>query len=95
VPKLKNKIMNWTEPKPPTKDVSSYDHITCETPIGKAIIEWKSWKENPSYDLQIDNKWIACEYSLDGAKEKALEYLVNKQKDLDLFLNGYEKIHRR
>jgi len=86
---INNKIMNWTEPKPPKQGISYYNYITCETPLGKAIIEWKSWKDNTSYDLEIDGKLIACEYSLDDAKEKALEYLVDKEKDLNLFLNGY------
>ena len=78
--------MNWTEPKPPTRDVSFYDHTICETPLGKIIIEWKSWKESPSYDIMLDGNWIAVEYDLETAKYVAKEYILNKQRELSDFL---------
>lgn len=81
--------MDWTEPKPPTEDVSYYDHTVCETPLGKFIIEWKSWKTSPDYGIMLENDYIGTEYSLEEAKEKVLEYLVDKEKELHLFLNGY------
>lgn len=79
--------MNWTEPKSPTANESSYDHITCQTPLGKCIIEWKSWKDNPSYDISLEDECIYCEYNLENAKQKALEHLVAKKRELDLFLD--------
>jgi len=82
--------MNWTEPKPPTEGESNYDHVRLQTPLGEIIITWKSWKESPSYDIEIGfGEWIGCEYSLEDAKEKAETYLVDKWKELDLFLNKY------
>lgn len=85
--KTKIKIMKWTEPKPPTEGVSYYNHTICETPLGKLTIEWKSWKETPSYDVMIEDEWICCEYSLENAKEKSLNFIVNKKRELDLFLD--------
>jgi len=53
------------------------------SPIGDFIIEWKSWKEQPSYDITFkEHEWIGCEYSLDKAKNKVSEYLINKMDEL-------------
>ena len=30
--------MNWTEHNNPIEGISFYDHISCETPLGKALI---------------------------------------------------------
>lgn len=78
--------MNWTEPKPPTKDVSYYDHTTCKTPLGTCIIEWKSWKQDPDYSVQIGDNYIGTEYSLDDAKQLAVDYLINIRNVLNDFL---------
>ena len=78
--------MNWTEPKPPTVYASRYDYVTCDTPLGEAKIEWKSWKDDSSYDLEIGNEWIATAYSLQDAKDMAVRYLTNKLKELSEFL---------
>lgn len=78
--------MSWTEPRPPTEGISSYDHVICETPLGKATIEWKSWKEFPSYDVTINGEWICCEYSLEEAKEAVVNYLFDKYQKLWDFL---------
>ena len=78
--------MIWTDPKPPTANQSYYDHVTSETPLGKCIIEWKSWKENPSYDVEINNKWICCVYNLEEAKEAATSHIRNKYEEFRTFL---------
>lgn len=82
----KSHIMMWTEPEKPNKE-SPYAHTILNTPIGKIIIEWKSWKESPSYDMQLNNEWIGVSYSLEDAKEAALKYLVDKYNELKQFLN--------
>ena len=79
--------MNWTNPESPKEGISYYDHVIAETPIGSAIIEWKSWKDNPSFDLQVGNDWIGCEYSLDAAKELARIYLKTKYEELGRMLS--------
>lgn len=80
--------MEWTKNKGIVPSVSHYDHIILMTPIGDFIIEWKSWKENPSYDITFrDTEWISSEYSLEDAKEVVLKYIINKKNKLIEFLN--------
>jgi hypothetical protein len=38
--------LQWSEPRPPTKDVCSYDHVVAETPLGEIRLEWKGWKDH-------------------------------------------------
>lgn len=80
--------MNWTEPEGPTEGISYYDHTICETPLGRMIIEWKSWKINPDYDLSVENydSWLGAFCELEEAKEFAKQYLVKKHKELSEFL---------
>ena len=78
--------MTWTEPKPPTKDISSYDHVMCDTPLGKCLIEWKGWKDYDSYTVMIGDEWIAAGCDLDEAKSIAKEWLTNKHKELSELL---------
>lgn len=80
--------MKWTEPKKPTEGVSFYDHVTAETPIGRMIIEWKSWKDRPSYDVQLNNEWIGVEYSLDNAKKIGEDYLQGLLKKLTEYMQN-------
>jgi len=78
--------MNWTEPKPPTEGESYYDHVSLETPLGKIMIEWKSWKMDPSYDVELNGEWILCVYNLEEAKQDSLNYIKNKCNELTIFL---------
>lgn len=80
--------MEWTDNMPPVGGVSYYDHTSCETPLGKIFIEWKSWKENPDYGITIEGEYIDTCYSLENAKLKALNYLLSKQEELYQFLNS-------
>ena len=82
------KALNWSEPAKATDGVSSYDHTILETPLGRAIIEWKSWKDDPDYGLMIGDAWICSGYDLDEVKQKACEYLEGKLKDLEILLKG-------
>lgn len=67
--------MNWSEPKPPINNVSYYDHVKLDTPLGEMMIEWKSWKNHPSYDIMLSGEYIGVEYDLEAAKLKASEHL--------------------
>ena len=65
----------WSESfKPNTK--SPYDHCYLETPIGKALLEWKSWKQYDSITFTLGDTYI-CEYhdDLDDAKTQVINYL--------------------
>ena len=80
--------MNWTEPKPPTEGESYYDHVKCNTPLGTITIEWKSWKFNPDYSIEIGNEYIDTCYTLEDAKLRARVHLTDKQEELYQFLNS-------
>lgn len=79
--------MKWTKPKPPTEGISYYGQTICETPFGELKIEWKSWKENDSFDVMLSTyDWIGAEYDLDSAKDLARKYLIQKHKELSELL---------
>jgi len=80
--------MNWTENKPATEGVSHYDHTILESPIGKFIIEWKSWKEVPSYDVMLNDDWVGSEYDLEDAKNLAEKHLVDISDKLTNFIDN-------
>lgn len=39
--------LNWTDELPPDKSCM-YDHCTADTPFGRFLITWKSWKDYPA-----------------------------------------------
>ena len=78
--------MKWTEPKKATEGVSFYDHVIAETPIGRMIIEWKSWKDNDDYGVMIDNEWIGVGIDLEEAKQIGVNYLNDKLKKLTEYM---------
>ena len=79
--------MNWTEPQKPKEGVSYYDHVILETPIGRGIIEWKSWKESDSYSITIGNDYVGEGCDLVEAKELAKTYLKSKYNELGQLLS--------
>ena len=62
----------WSDPSPPN-DFCPYDHCSAKVPFGTMRIEWKSWKDYPSYCLYFDagETFIGSFDSLDRAKEHA------------------------
>lgn len=78
--------MKWSKIHSPQKDVNYYDHVICETPLGNITIEWKSWKDKPSYDIVLPPAWVGCAYSLEDAKALAEKHLRNKMNELKKFL---------
>jgi hypothetical protein len=42
--------LQWTEPAKPNEKCS-YDHCTAQTPFGRFLITWKSWKEFDDYTI--------------------------------------------
>ena len=80
--------MKWTEPKKSTERVSFYDHVIAETPIGIMIIEWKSWKDRPSYNVELNKECIGVEYNLDDAKKIGEGYLQGLLKKLTEYMQN-------
>lgn len=80
--------LKWSEESPPN-DIISYNHIKCETPIGELVIDWKGWKDDPSYDAYLTGSnyvWIGSESSLEDAKEQAKKFMEHKIKELQEFM---------
>lgn len=68
--------MEWSEHKKADGEVSNYNHVTSETPLGTMIIEWKSWKEQSGYELSIQGgEWLGVAYSLENAKKLGISHL--------------------
>lgn len=76
-------IIKWTELSGPIENVSYYDHVMLSTPIGNFTIEWKSWKESPTYDILIGTEYVGSEFDLESAKNRVLAYLKRKTNELN------------
>lgn len=79
--------MNWTLEKEPNEKVS-YNHVLLETPIGEYIVDWKGWKENPSYDVSLEGIWLGGEYDLESAKKLAENHLIKTGNEINEFLKS-------
>lgn len=85
--------MEWTSNQPPTEGYSHYDHTTLDTPLGLFRIEWKGWKDTPSYDIMLNgDRWIGCEYSLGDAKRAVKDYLITKRDELSNFISDTQEV---
>jgi hypothetical protein len=62
-------ILQWTENMPPNEGCR-YDHCTANTPFGRFLITWKSWKQfdSPNVDETPWCKWYGAFNSVDAAK---------------------------
>jgi hypothetical protein len=68
-PEGEGPILQWTENMPPCEDCR-YDHCTAETPFGRFLISWKSWKQfdSPTVDETPWGDWYGAFNSVDEAK---------------------------
>ena len=67
------KPLDWSDPSPPDT-YCSYDYCKAETPFGTLQIEWKSWKDYPSYDVDCFGHWGGSFARLNEAKAAALNW---------------------
>lgn len=77
----------WTEILEPSIDVP-YNHVKADSPVGEFIITWKGWKEDPSYDVELNDIWLGSAFDLDDAKEFVKNYLLETSNQL----NGFVKM---
>ena len=77
--------MNWTKESGPNEEIS-YNHIKLSTPLGEFVIDWKGWKEYPSYSIELDGTYLECEDSLEDAKEFVETYLQDVTNKLNAFM---------
>ena len=70
-------ILQWTDNNPPCEECR-FDHCTAETPFGRFLISWKSWKQfdSPTVDETPWGDWYGAFNSVDAAKAAC-------QKELD------------
>lgn len=67
---VKIRDLYWSGPWPPNARIR-YDHFVAQTPIGEFSIEWKSWKTDPDYSLNLNSVEQATFHSVDEAKAGA------------------------
>jgi hypothetical protein len=68
----------WTEHRKPNNDVG-YDHCICDTPLGRFVLTWKSWKSQ-SKGVGFDETpwgeiWYGSWDEPDEAKQAAFDEL--------------------
>jgi|TARA_R110000851_G_scaffold308922_1_gene468103 hypothetical protein len=78
--------MNWTKESEPNNEVP-YNHTKLETPIGEYVVDWKGWKERPSYDVSLKGECLGSEYDLESAKRIAENNLLELANQINGFLN--------
>lgn len=74
--------LSWTEHSKPTRSCP-YDHTIAETPFGRFLLTWKSWKEFPAESLGFDETpWGDVVYiawsSVEDAKRWAEAEMVTR-----------------
>lgn len=47
---MKIKPLVWTDVQEPNSEIC-YHHIKAKTPFGDIVIDWKGWKDFPSFDI--------------------------------------------
>jgi len=55
---IARKLVWSPEAKP--NDYCSYNHTFADTPIGRYQIEWKGWKDSPSFSIDLGNESVQC-----------------------------------
>ena len=62
----------WTAASPANKQCC-YDHTTAQTPFGRFLLTWKSWKEYPDFGFD-ETPWGEVEYRGWGSIEEAQQW---------------------
>lgn len=79
----------WTSPTKRT-DAIPYDHVTCDTALGRYIITWESSKKRTSFSLEVftkfGNTYLGDYPSLEKSKEMASKHLTSIYSDLTQWL---------
>ena len=77
--------LKWSEDRPPSQEVQ-YDHSIAETPIGKFLLTWKSWKEPYDRGIGFDETpwgvWYAGWSTTEQAKAAAEAELARRMQSM-------------
>lgn len=72
--------LQWSPYSDPN-DSCHYNHTFAETPFGRFLLTWKSWKDNPGYGFD-ETPWGEVVYlgwdTVDSAKQWAKEELIRR-----------------
>lgn len=79
--------LEWKEGVGDDSVTTFYDHVIAKTPLGLAVIEWKSWKRYDFYDLRIGDEYLDHYISLDEAKNACESYLMSKADELNALIS--------
>lgn len=81
--------LEWSNIQPPDEYIK-YTHTTCKTPLGEIRIEWKSWKDYPSYGFYVyeTDYWIGSSITLEDAKQAVEDYIMVQYNTLKEFVEN-------
>jgi hypothetical protein len=78
--------LRWSEDRP-ADDSVRYDHCFADTPFGRFLLTWKSWKSEPWQDLQLvfdetpwGEVWCTGWDTPEGARKAAQEEFDRRTK---------------
>lgn len=73
-----NKLISlkWTESSPPTKECP-YNHSIADTPFGRFLLTWKSWKDDPQYGFD-ETPWKDVAYHGWDSVEEAQKWAAKE-----------------
>jgi hypothetical protein len=71
--------MNWTKESGPNEEIS-YNHIKLSTPLGEFVIDWKGWKEYPSYSIELEDTYSECEHTCKTSQTNSMLLWSNVKK---------------
>lgn len=73
--------IQWNPVTPSNKEVP-YDHVIGTTPLGRFLITWKGWKEDPGFVVEETpwGEWLDCYSELDEAMRGAQTAYENRVK---------------
>ena len=73
IQKLVVKPLVWSAPRKPNKSIP-YDHRIAETPFGRFVLTWKSWKAEPWQGVGFDElPWGGVWYQSWETPEEAMK----------------------
>ncbi len=70
--------MTWTEPSPPNSECH-YNHSMAQTPFGRLLLTWKSWKDDPGYGFD-ETPWGEVEYRGWSSVQEAQQWAEEEMK---------------
>lgn len=65
---MKLKTLEWSPELPPDGKDHFYNHTSAVTPLGKFLITWNGYEDDPSYNLSV-TPWGESFYGIHSIKE--------------------------